>query len=71
MKMKNILILVLFIAIVWSCKKDDEEENLIVVPPQSLSETAVEDDAKIQEFLQTHFYNYEEFDSPQPILTSG
>ena len=64
MKMKNILILVLCIATVWSCKKDDEEESLIAVPQQSLSETAVEDDAKIQEFLQTHFYNYEEFDSP-------
>mgnify|MGYP003681886417 CR=1 FL=1 len=64
MKMKNILMLVLCTAIVWSCKKDDEEEGLIVVPPQSLVETATEDDAKIREFLQTHFYNYEEFDSP-------
>ena len=51
-------------AIVWSCKKNDEEEDLIVVPPQSLAETAAEDDAEIREFLQTHFYNYEEFDSP-------
>ena len=64
MKMKNILMLVLFVAIVWSCKNDDDEEDLIVVPPRSLAETAAEDDAKIKEFLQTHFYNYEEFDSP-------
>jgi len=64
MKMKNILMLVLCIAIVWSCKNDDDETDFIEVPPQTLSETAAEDDAKIREFLQTHFYNYEEFDSP-------
>ncbi len=64
MKMKNLLILLLFIAIVWSCKKNDDEDDFIEVPPQSLAETAAEDDAQIKEFLQTHFYNYEEFDSP-------
>ena len=64
MKMKNVLILVLCIATVWSCNNDDDEGNIIIVPPQSLTETAAEDDAKIREFLQTHFYNYEEFDSP-------
>jgi FKBP-type peptidyl-prolyl cis-trans isomerase len=64
MKMKYFLVLVLFMAILWSCKKDDPEENLIVVPPQSLSETAAEDDANIREYLQTHFYNYDEFASP-------
>ncbi|NND80691.1 MAG: hypothetical protein HKN53_12390 [Maribacter sp.] len=62
--MKNSLVLFLFVIALLSCKKDDEEENLILVPPQSLSETAAEDDAKIREFLQTHFYNYDEFAAP-------
>ena len=66
MKMKNVLLLVLFIAILGSCKNDDVEDDLILVPPQTLAETSAEDDAKIREFLQTHFYNYEEFDAPPP-----
>jgi hypothetical protein len=65
MKMKNFLMLVLFVAIVWSCKKDDDGDlDAEIVPPQTLSETLIDDDAEIKEFLQTHFYNYEEFQNP-------
>lgn len=46
-----------------SCKKDDGLDPTIV-PPRALSEVAVEDDAEIKAYLETHFYNYEEFNNP-------
>ncbi|MEN8789817.1 MAG: hypothetical protein ABF293_12280 [Flavobacteriaceae bacterium] len=46
-----------------SCGSDDSID-VEVVPPRALSEVAAEDDAEIREYLQTHFYNYEDFDSP-------
>lgn len=52
-------------ALLTGCKKD--ENNVLqgeVVPPRDLSEVAAEDEATLQEFLQTHFYNYEEFQAP-------
>ena len=48
------------IGLAWSCKKDDDQD-VIVVPPRPLGEGAIEDDAEIMAYLQTHFYNYEEF----------
>lgn len=47
-----------------SCKKDDSTPEVETVPPRSLSEVAAEDDAEIRAYLETHFYNYEEFDNP-------
>ncbi|MGI9545998.1 MAG: FKBP-type peptidyl-prolyl cis-trans isomerase [Flavobacteriaceae bacterium] len=49
--------------ILFSCASDDSAD-VVVVPPRMLSEVAAEDDAEIREYLQTHFYNYEEFQSP-------
>ena len=46
-----------------SCGGDDNSD-IVVVPPRALSEVATENDADIREYLQTHFYNYEEFDAP-------
>lgn len=46
----------------FSCKKDDD--GVETVPPRDLSEVALEDDDEIKEYLQTHFYNYEEFENP-------
>ena len=46
-----------------SCNNDDSSD-VQVIPPRLLSEVEAEDDAAIREFLQTHFYNYEEFQSP-------
>jgi FKBP-type peptidyl-prolyl cis-trans isomerase FkpA len=57
---------VFFIAItllVVACKKDDGGD-IIRVPPRALDEVAAEDEAAIQEYLATHFYNYDEFESP-------
>lgn len=54
---------IVFLAIVAACKKDDNL-NIESIPPRSLSEVAIEDAATIQEYLQTHCYNYEEFQNP-------
>lgn len=45
------------------CSNDDDG-GIVEVPPRTLAEVAPEDEAAIQEFLQTHFYNYEEFENP-------
>ncbi|WP_281542823.1 FKBP-type peptidyl-prolyl cis-trans isomerase [Maribacter aestuarii] len=63
MKLKNACLIGLAILGIWSCKDDDNPIGEIV-PPRLMSEVAVEDDAEIQAFLSTHFYNYEEFQSP-------
>jgi len=48
---------------ITACKKDDGDD-ITRVPPRSLAEVAVEDEAAIREYLETHFYNYEEFQNP-------
>jgi FKBP-type peptidyl-prolyl cis-trans isomerase FkpA len=65
MKMKNLLLLFLLTALMGSCKKDDgTPDDVDIVPPRSLSEAADEDNTDIRAYLETHFYNYEEFNSP-------
>lgn len=49
--------------IIWSCKKDDGP-SVVVVPPKDLDEVKPIDDSSIETYLETHFYNYEEFDNP-------
>ena len=63
MRVNRIFLLFLLLGMVWSCKKDDGN-GLVAIPPRALDEVAVEDDAAIKEFLETHFYNYEEFANP-------
>lgn len=45
-----------------SCKKDDN--TVEVTPPESLDDQVIVEGALIKEYLQTHFYNYEEFENP-------
>ncbi|UJH67971.1 FKBP-type peptidyl-prolyl cis-trans isomerase [Allomuricauda sp. SCSIO 65647] len=59
---RSIFIIVLTM-VLFSCGNDDGND-FEVVPPRLLSEVAAEDDAEIKEFLASHFYNYEEFQSP-------
>ena len=49
--------------LLFSCANDDSLD-VEVVPPRLLSEVAAEDDDEIRDFLQTHFYNYEDFANP-------
>lgn len=48
---------------ILSCSNDDDID-IQVIPPRMLSEVEEENDADIREYLQTHFYNYEDFESP-------
>lgn len=61
--MNRIFALLIMLIAVWSCKNDDDI-GAIAVPPRLLSEVAIEDDAELQEYFQTHFYNYEAFENP-------
>ncbi|WP_222983685.1 FKBP-type peptidyl-prolyl cis-trans isomerase [Flagellimonas meishanensis] len=58
------LALLAFTAFIFSCNNDDNGPDVISVPPRLLAEVAPENDEEIREFLETHFYNYEEFQSP-------
>ncbi|MEM8847807.1 MAG: hypothetical protein AAGD17_11965 [Bacteroidota bacterium] len=60
---KRILVFSVIAVCLMSCG-DDDEIDIQVEPPRLLAEVAPENDAEIQEFLQTHFYNYEDFASP-------
>ena len=59
--MKNSIIVLLVVFLAWSCKKDDDGDETVDVETRSLSEVQAENDAEIREYLETHFYNYEEF----------
>jgi hypothetical protein len=50
-------------AIVSSCKKDDAPDSSFV-PARDRGEEAPASQAIIEEYLDTHFYNYEEFANP-------
>ncbi|WP_405398189.1 FKBP-type peptidyl-prolyl cis-trans isomerase [Maribacter sp. Asnod2-G09] len=63
MKLKNAYLLIAGLLIISSCKNDDDAIGE-VVPPRLLSEVTIEDDAEIIEFLKTHFYNEDEFETP-------
>ncbi len=62
--MNRVIALLLLLSVVWSCKNDDDSATPVSIPPRLLSEVAIEDDAEIKAYLQTHFYNYEEFANP-------
>lgn len=63
MKLKYAYLLIAGLIILSSCRKDDDPIGE-VVPPRLLSEVVIEDDAEIIEFLKTHFYNKDEFETP-------
>jgi len=46
-----------------SCKKDDKNA-VETVPPRDRGEQAIDDDEAILAYLQTHFYNAEDFQNP-------
>lgn len=45
-----------------ACSNDDDGTE--EVPPRDRGEQAIEDDETLIAYLQTHFYNYEEFENP-------
>ncbi len=60
---KSLLYLIVFVTTVMSCKKD-EDSTVTVVPPHALSEVVDVNAENIKVFLQTHTYNYQEFENP-------
>ena len=60
----GILVFACFALAMVSCNSDDDNGGPEAIPPSLLSEVAPEDDETIREFLNTHFYNYEDFDTP-------
>ena len=63
MKIRNYLGLIAVLLICVACPNDDD--GLIEVPVRDRGEQALEDDEEIMTFLQTHFYNYEEFEAQE------
>ncbi len=57
------IVLLLFSALVLSCNKNDDD-GIIIVPERDRAEEAIAELELIESFLQTHFYNYEEFENP-------
>lgn len=48
--------------LVVGCRNDDN--GFDEIPPRDRGEEAIAAEAELQEYLQTHFYNYEQFASP-------
>jgi len=63
MKLRKLLLLFSLPLLIWSCGNDDGDDR-IIVPPRLLAEVEAENDAEIREYLSTHFYNYDEFETP-------
>ncbi|PIF00597.1 MAG: peptidylprolyl isomerase [Maribacter sp.] len=64
--MKNSIIVLLVVFLAWSCKKDDDDGGNapVKVAIRPLDEVAAENDAEIRRYLETHFYNYTDFENP-------
>src|SRR5690606_18214104 len=58
----GVAILILMLAVTVSCKKD-EGAGTYIPPPRDRGEEAIRAQAEIEEFLETHFYNYEDFEA--------
>ncbi|WP_232454954.1 MULTISPECIES: FKBP-type peptidyl-prolyl cis-trans isomerase [unclassified Gilvibacter] len=61
-KIFNTLLATLLLAAMFSCRNDDN--GIETIPPRDRGEEAVNAEAELVAFLQTHFYNYEEFQTP-------
>ncbi len=64
MKKLKLFSLVILSITAFSCGDDDGILDGESAPLRSLTEVAAENDTEIREFLETHFYNYEDFIEP-------
>jgi len=58
-------LIALSFAIFYSCNNDDDSDSNFI-PARDRGEESLVDQALIEEYLETHFYNYEEFENPLP-----
>ncbi|WP_340203384.1 hypothetical protein [Ascidiimonas sp. W6] len=59
---RSILILLFVTTALWSCNNNDDDNNTEEI--RDVGEVTLENDAEILEYLETHFYNYEDFQEP-------
>ena len=66
MKMNRLFSFFIIIIIVWSCGSDDDDgvDTEFLESILSLTDVSADNDAELQEYFRTHFYNYEEFANP-------
>lgn len=70
MNLRKISVLLLgFLVVFTSCNNDDDA--VTTIPPRDANEVYVENLAEIEEFLETHFFNYEEFDFLDPYSVAN
>lgn len=63
MRLKNLFFIgVIFVTLLSACSNDDD--GPIDIPLRDAGEQAIDDDATLRAYLQTHFYNEEDFQSP-------
>lgn len=62
MKLIRLSSVLLLLVLLSACRNDDD--GITPEPPRDLGEVAIEDDGEIRAFLETHFYNYEDFAAP-------
>lgn len=61
---KTLLLIIITSTIIFSCRPDDDGGG--VIEQRDRTEQQIEDSAELIEFLNTHFYNYDEFDFTNP-----
>ena len=54
----------LLAALTLSCNKDDDSTPE-AIPDRDRGEQEIDDQAALEEYLSTHFYNYEDFENPE------
>lgn len=62
-KFSFLLPIATLILVLISCNNDDDS-GVVYVPPHERSDEEVIAQEEIEEFLQTHYYNYNEFENP-------
>lgn len=64
MRLNKFLITSLLIAVFATSCDNDDDPGPEPIPERDRSEQEIEDREALEEYLQTHFYNYEEFENP-------
>lgn len=62
MNLRKYIGLVAILLVCVACPSDDDNEP-VAIPIRDRGEQSILDDEILQEYLQTHFYNYEEFEA--------
>jgi hypothetical protein len=61
-KIKFLIPIATLFVVMLSCNNDDD--GVIIIPPLERSDEVIVAKEEVEEYLETHFYNYEEFENP-------